>query len=509
MELFMNTVMDFYVHCYGIHDDLTASYHGCKEYMENNLTRTWCIDKIDEICFEYTNANDIFYIARQSCLKYVQQKMKELVTLFPQNTQLTTKRKRDFGVTSIILGISLLVLGSTTIYTYLISNPKTKDEIIEEFMTTSTEIQKSLQKNLMTTANELSELKVRVMKLEHLTFENSFRSSDISFKINHLIQIMREIKNSIESQSTLPPSMFRYFNITLHCGDSCPLNTISEAKCNLLKDETGKWFLRFQFKILNTETELKLQKADPFTLIQQQNETICLKKYQGPEFIIINKTSNELCEIESKETEQKYLIHFPSFCSSPANIGNWKLEGCVEATKYKLKKPQIKIVNDYFLIYCVGHNITMFGQEKPCPENILKVSMRMNFTIDNISYTINHFAQLEHFVVTPLSNIINWKIMSYDVPNIPLEVINFSVLENITKKYNKAITETWFDQLRNGLVTILLSVITLCIALMVISKLISSIFYCIKRPVVAVNIVSDRENTQRPYSTNIPLSTLY
>ena len=57
--------------------------------------------------------------------------------------------------------------------------------------------------------------------------------------------------------------------------------------------------------------------------------------------------------------------------------------------------------------------------------------------------------------------------MSYAVPNIPLEVINFSVLENVTKKYNKAITETWFDQLRNGLVTILLSVITLCIALMV------------------------------------------
>ena len=279
--------------------DSIASYHGCKEYMENNLTRTWCIDKIDEICFEYTNANDIFYIARQSCLKYVQQKMNELVTLFAQNTQLATKRKRDFGVTSIILGISLLVLRSTTIYTYLISNPKTKDEIIEEFMTTSTEIQKSLQKNLMTTANELSELKVRVMKLEHLTFANSFRSSDISFKINHLIQIMREIKNSIGSQSTLPPSMFRYFNIILPCGDSFPFNTISEAKCNLLKDETGKWFLRFQFKILNTETELKLQKADPFTLIQQQNETICLKKYQGPEFIDIKKTSNELCEIKS------------------------------------------------------------------------------------------------------------------------------------------------------------------------------------------------------------------
>ena len=151
----------------------------------------------------------------------------------------------------------------------------------------------------------------------------------------------------------------------------------------------------------------------------------------------------------------------------------------------------------------------MFGQEKPCPENILKVSMRTNFTIDNISYTINHFDQLEHFVVTPLSNIINWKIMSYDAPNIPLEVINFSVLENITKKYNKAMTEIWFDQLRNVLVTILLSVITLCISLMVISKLISSVFYCIKRSVVAVNIVSDRENTQRHYSTNIPLSRLY
>ena len=45
--------------------------------------------------------------------------------------------------------------------------------------------------------------------------------------------------------------------------------------------------------------------------------------------------------------------------------------------------------------------------------------------------------------------------------------------------------------------------------LMVISKLISSVFYCIERPVVAVNIVSDRDNTQRPYSTNVPLSTLY
>lgn len=76
----------------------------------------------------------------------------------------------------------------------------------------------------------------------------------------------------------------------------------------------------------------------------------------------------------------KFHLIIPTTCTAP-QVHLWEVHSCVQAKNAQLRKPQVKIVDDYFLIYNRGHNTTLLNHvNKTCPDQIRKISRNVNFT---------------------------------------------------------------------------------------------------------------------------------
>lgn len=271
--------------------------------------------------------------------------------------------------------------------------------------------------------------------------------------------------------------------------------------------------MQFTFKVARIATDLVVRKADPFTLLEKSNGSVCLLKYKGPQYVTVNLTSKEMCSIEADEVKEEYLIHFPNYCETSKGVELWEKENCIEATKFKIRKPQIKIVNDYYYVYCAGHNLTQYGSTGPCSNEITKVSMDQNFSIDGEVYPFSELATLEHYEMTPVSNLINWKLLNVK-PVVEEKPYDLGMLEELIAQHKTEINrdESWLSWIKRSLITFLLAVITICIILLIISKMFYTILYCIKKPVIAVNMVPDLNYQDSKTQSNpiaIPISSLY
>ncbi|XP_025016786.1 uncharacterized protein LOC112538932 [Tetranychus urticae] len=489
-------------------DNLTKTYRGCVDGIKG-FKRPVCDAMVDQLCFQYTHRNDIFYIARQSCLKYINEKMnkvKELCT--SMETRSNGRQRRDFGVSAALFGASLVVLGTNVLYNNFGSAPTEAEEITNKFMEQTSKILVAYQAKLMEMSATLSDLKIRVAQLENTTLENSFKAADISYEMNRLISTMQETMKFIISQGTIPKSTFDFFNLTLPCGASCPLEDVTDAKCQFLGESNETWYMSLTFKVKELETNLVVQKADAFTLLTKEGNSICLRRYKGPQYIVVNTSSTEICQIDPEEVKQRFLVHYPNYCDRTLNISIWSNENCVENSKYKIRKPQVKMINDHFYIYCVGHNITLFGNTKTCPDKILKIAMTLNFSIDDTPYTVTQLAHLEKYTMTSMSNLINWKLLDIQ-PALQNDTLShdIEILQNLVKEHKGAIaSNSWVEWIKKSLITLSLAIITLCFVLLILTKFISTICYCIRRPVVSVNILPDQNNRTQKV---IPLSSLY
>ena len=145
------------------------------------------------------------------------------------------------------------------------------------------------------------------------------------------------------------------------------------------------------------------------------------------------------------------------------------------------------------------------------PNHVIKASTCMHFSINDVFLTSLQISNIKNFEVTPLSSLINWKLMTQD-PLIDQKSYDLKTLKNIMAKHSSAIStpslSRWFDTLREGLLHILLTIIAACIALLVVQKIFTIILYCIKKPVVAMTILPDDENRNQRQN-NLLLSSLY
>ena len=113
------------------------------------------------------------------------------------------------------------------------------------------------------------------------------------------------------------------------------------------------------------------------------------------------------------------------------------------------------------------------------------------------------------FEVTPLSGLIDWKLMTQD-PLIDRKLYDLKTLKNSVAKHSSALStpslSSWLETLRGGLLHILLTIIVAYIALLEVQKIFTIILYCIKKPIVAVTILPDDENRSQRQN-NLPLNS--
>ena len=227
----------------------------------------------------------------------------------------------------------------------------------------------------------------------------------------------------------------------------------------------------------------------------------------------MNTTSNEICEATEAETKGKFLMFMTgSFCK-PVKPINWKMTNCLEISSenYKIPKPQIKIVNEDFYVYCFGYNISLFKYTRNCPNAILKLSRDMSFSIGDSDYKVENYLITNTKKVDGWSNQINWRIMFDPVKFLTLNSTTIKMLERVldSKPPTVKTEKPWFEKLKDELTNLLIGIIACCIILLLIFKLLSMLCYMIKRPIVSVALVPENVN-QRPYLPNtMAISRLY
>lgn len=311
-------------------------------------------------------------------------------------------------------------------------------------------------------------MKIDIQRLEEWIPVSAFHSATIVYNIQRIKEILKELKSSISINKIIPTSFIEYFALKTPCESSCPLYTNTNPKLKLYKQD-DKYFINLDFDLQLFEKDLVMQKADPFNLITTKDNETCLLEYNGPGYVILNTTSTEICDVTEDVVKEKFIMFMTgTFCHPPKPI-EWKLTNCVEnTTQYAIRKPQTKIVNDNFYIYCFGHSIRMYNHSTTCTNEILKISRNMEFAIGDNQYSFDRYALVAKHTVDGLSNQINWKMSFFEQKLNVVDNSKIKALERITLSL-KTTKKSWTEYLKEEIINVLIMVITGSLILMIIS----------------------------------------
>ncbi|CAL8129351.1 unnamed protein product [Orchesella dallaii] len=107
-----------------------------------------------------------------------------------------------------------------------------------------------------------------------------------------------------------------YFNITLPCGDSCPLRHARAGKC-VLSDVKDKIFMDFTSPVIN-ET-LVLLEADPYRLLMRKDKQSCTVRYNCPENLVYSLTNQCIYEMNIDQPSKHDLLIVPQRACKPTS----------------------------------------------------------------------------------------------------------------------------------------------------------------------------------------------
>jgi len=121
------------------------------------------------------------------------------------------------------------------------------------------------------------------------------RQSSASFIISYVTSKLLDAKPLIRDtarkwkQHKLNIPFFEYLNVSMDCGQDCPLNHGYAQSCRLSSDRK-KLHLQFTVPIVNQT--LKLVEADPFRILHQTENSNCSVEYSGPRNAIMSTNKN-------------------------------------------------------------------------------------------------------------------------------------------------------------------------------------------------------------------------
>lgn len=190
------------------------------------------------------------------------------------------------------------------------------------------------------------------------------------------------------------PAFLDFLNVTLPCGDDCPVELSVPKNCRMSNDKTTL-FLDFTTPVVNRS--LVVLDADPFSLMARSVDNeganlTCLISYHGPERVIYSTLerciySNDVPTIRKGGIVVASTLGCqPKFMKEDDNK-QFSIARC-SPTEVNDESHfiQVKRMKDEFHIYCPGSKIILEGVEEKCPNHVFEVPTGVSMTINGVPF---------------------------------------------------------------------------------------------------------------------------
>ncbi|CAG7719979.1 unnamed protein product [Allacma fusca] len=192
---------------------------------------------------------------------------------------------------------------------------------------------------------------------------------------------------------------FDYLNISLPCGDTCPLEFGEFNRCQL--DPTGTE-LELQFSVPK-KTNLTVLEADPFTLLLKDKGQTCRLEYIGPRNALLSPEEDCIHAMDmTKEPSNGLFVTRSRKCVNhtlPQGQENlFKIERCRKSEPEDEKEfVQIKTHNNKFYVYCPGKVYTRGDKAVvKCPNNKIDLHLTPEVNWDELNKTFPILTEMDH-----------------------------------------------------------------------------------------------------------------
>ncbi len=316
---------------------------------------------------------------------------------------LVLNRPKRFAPLLIIAGILIfhtVVAGMAISATVMASNNAGEISGIKgELRNQHVELQRQIHDNHIMIRNLQGKFNETIKRLMiHEQDYTNFKSKSIStnFAISYITSRLVNGKATIKEanrkwkQKEVYGPLLDYFNVSIPCGDSCPLKYAKAGKCEL-SETNDKVFLDFTLPSVNTS--LAFVEVDPFTLMKRKGNKTCKVKYVGPQNVILSMDRQCVYGVNIKHSLKEDLIVSPATgckpqTSLPEQEKYFVTDDCVDRQPFdEWDFVQVKEHDNLYHIYCPESEITIDGKTQQCPSFVFTLPNNAKFNINGVNFS--------------------------------------------------------------------------------------------------------------------------
>jgi len=386
----------------------------------------------DTVDFARKHCNDLYRTLFLGELAKMCPSDDERQSLFKDHTELMRMKRELLSlsillavlIVSVILPIGLGVAGTAMASVNsgkiadiqsAMSRQDRQIELFEERLQKAEKAVFGLETNFNSLLERLQVLQTDYEELKGKQTSSSFAISYVTTRLLTGKAILQEATRKYR-EGKLTQSFFDYINVTLPCGEDCPVELAHPQRCYLSNDDQDL-FMIFTVPVINRT--LTLVTADPFTLIHQNENQTCQIEYTGPKAAIMSKAKNCPVEFNQRLPAFQDMILFPvRDCLTRANV--------TQVTKFfspstcQPRYPngereiiQLKPLYDELLIYCPGSFLELDDRKERCPDHVFSIPIMAHFRINGDEHTGSELLIDHRQLADPLFTLkANWNLQS-------------------------------------------------------------------------------------------------
>jgi len=284
----------------------------------------------------------------------------------------------------VALGITGTIMGSLN--SQSINEQNERLDILERKFTLTDAKLEDLRKSFNSALSRLNAHQTDFDELKSKTLSTNFAVSYITSRLLDgkaiITEATRQWKDGI-----LHPPFVDFFNLTLPCGDDCPLKYSTPQRCEL-SDDRSTLYLDFTTSLVNRA--LIVLEADPFELMLKKTETqeTCRITYNGPKNAILSLNESCIYTLNIKRPVVQELILSPSRGCKPADsfpedTSYFTVHTCQSShEKDEYDFVQVKLTKQGYNVYCPYSSLTIAGRKQPCPFSVFLLPLTSDFSIN-------------------------------------------------------------------------------------------------------------------------------
>jgi hypothetical protein len=322
--------------------------------------------------------------------------LKQLEKICPKNTILTGRQKRFIQVAGLFL-IGVIASAGIGIGGYAVSQTNKLESRTDELQKALDELERKVYAN----GEEVQFLKKEMLKLS-MSLDQvvrdlhvfQARAIEVHYLISYLIGKLLEGRKALQTterswkRSELESGFFDYLNITLPCGDHCPIELGTFHSCTM-NDKREQIAIDITVPILNNNYTNMI--ADPFVLMEKKRNMTCRLEYYGPKKGTVSVKEDCIYDVTQELIRDKFTLANPQQCMNYSAFQQG--ESYYRKDSCKLSKDgdersfvQVKIFDNEYYVYCPNNQYEIGNRALKCPKRVFTLPIGVSFTINGRFY---------------------------------------------------------------------------------------------------------------------------